>query len=461
MNILELLKPSDKLALIQGKQRVSYAELLDHGLRFGNHLRGEGARAGSHILVFMPLSIDLYTAMIGAWSIGASAIFIDFSRGPGFVSDSIERLKPDMIVCDGITGVLRHMYGKMRPIKTVGVKKRGAPGDIEKVDAGHPAILTFTSGSTGAPKVAVRTHAFLIHQYQVLRSHMDFSESHIDLGTLPVFTLASLAANMTTVLPEKSYRSRIDAAKLAGQMGREGVTRAICSPALMAELLQHSALPDLRIAYLGGGPVYPGVLKRMRGDVDLHVVYGSTEAEPIASIRWADATDEDRQKIAGGGGLLVGQVVPEVACRIGGDGEIQVSGETVLKGYLDGIGDSENKVRDGDSVWHRTGDAGYIDDQGRLWLLGRVSQAVHDAHGALYPFCVECILDAHFSIRGAVILQDGERVAVIEKDSVSPDEALKALAPQSISRVVVVKKIPMDKRHGAKVDYERLRAMVE
>lgn len=457
MNILELLKPSAKIALIQGRRRLSYSGLLESGLRFGGRLRSEGVKAGSYVLILVPLSIELYKAMIGAWSIGAAAIFIDFSRGSKFVSGSIERLKPDVIVCDNITGIVRCLYPGLRRVKTININSHGEPVAVEKTGAEQPAILTFTSGTTGIPKIAVRTHGFLINQYNVLCRHIDFDENHIDLGTLPVFTLASLAANITVLLPDKNYMSKINAAKLADKTDSEGVTRIICSPALMANLIKHSSLPYLKSAYLGGGPVYPGILEKIRKDVDLHIVYGSTEAEPISSIRWADVTAKDRQKIAAGEGLLAGKIVPQIQCKTDSSNEILVSGETVLKGYFDGIGDSENKIRDGNNIWHRTGDAGYIDSQGRLWLLGRVSQAIYDKAGTLYPFCVECVLDAHFGIRGAVLAKNGKRIVVIEKNAANPDKVLKVLAQHHVSHIVEVKKLPMDKRHGAKIDYDKLR----
>ena len=467
MNILELLKHGKKVALIQGNKRVTYSELLDSGLQFGGCLRSEGVKAGSFVLVFIPLSIELYVAMLGVWSIGASAIFIDFSRGSKFVSDSIERLKPEAIICDTVTGLVRMMYPKMRKIKSINIKsyEKQKPVNpvslvnIEKVDTEHPAILTFTSGTTGVPKIAVRTHGFLINQYNVLTRHIDFNENHVDLGTLPVFTLANLASNMTTLLPDKSYKSKINTKKLAKTMEIEGVTRAICSPKLMTDLLKHSQFPRLKNIYLGGGPVYPSILEKIHKDVDLHIVYGSTEAEPIADICWAEVTEEYRLQIAHGKGLLVGFPVPEVELRIGEDNEILVSGETVLKGYLNSIGDSENKIRDEinpSKIWHKTGDAGYLDSQGRLWLWGRVNQAIHDENGTLYPFCVECILDAFFGIRGAILLYNKERIIVIEKGSADCEDVLQKLQTQHITRVVEVKKIPMDKRHGAKVDYTQL-----
>jgi len=469
LNILQLLKSSEKTALIQGAKRISYSKLLDSGLRFGNSLREKTIGKGSHILIFVPLSIELYKAMIGAWSIGAVPIFIDFSRGAKFVNDSIERLKPDLIVCDKVTEVLRRAYTKIRKIDMllVSVNKVGidnavsteneSADAIEQVDPDYPAIMTFTSGTTGVPKVAVRTHGFLINQYNVLTKHMDFDENHIDLGTLPVFTLASMAANMTTLLPDKSYASKINAERLALKMEHEGVTRAICSPALMENLLKYSTLTSLKCAYLGGGPVYPGLLKKINKDVDVHIVYGSTEAEPIASIRWADAAEEEKDKIAHGFGLLVGYVVPEIECKIGEQNEILVTGDTVLKGYLDGIGDKENKIREGNKIWHKTGDAGHIDEKGRLWLLGRAGQAIHDEHGTLYQFCIECILDTHYGIRGAVFASEEGRIIVIEKRTgINSEDILCELRPLHIAEVIEVRKLPMDKRHRAKIDYEKL-----
>jgi len=471
-----MLKPSNKTALIQGKKRVTYAKLLDYGLSFGGRLRKEGIGAGSHVLVFVPLSIELYIAMIGVWSVGAAAIFIDYSQGSKFVSDSITRVKADIIVCDGITGIIRNMYPKMRKIKmmkvnlpysftSVNLEMRTACDQTTALkltpiehdtQLHHPAILTLTSGTTGVPKTSVRTHGFLINQYNVLRQHINFDESHIDLGTLPVFTLANLAAGITTLLPDKSYRSKINPKKLAEKINNEGVTRAICSPALMANLLKHSNLPTLTHTYLGGGPVYPSLLTKMRSDIDLHIVYGSTEAEPISSIRWVDVTAEDKQKITEGKGLPVGKIVPQVECMISENNEILVTGETVLKSYLDGIGDSENKVHIDGKVWHRTGDAGYFDSHKQLWLLGRVSQAIHDEIGTLYPFSVECILDYYYGIRAAVLLRYGARVVVIEEGAANPDDVICFLKSLHILHVIEVKKIPMDKRHGAKIDYEKL-----
>jgi len=451
MNILKLLKNSEKIALMQNNKSVTYDELLDRGLCFGGLLRSNGIKKGDNVLVFMPLSISLYTSMMGAWSIGAVPIFIDFSRGSQFVNDSIDRLKPDIIICDNVTSLVRLKYANMKKIKMLKSNTISTYRvDIEKLDKNHPAILTFTSGTTGQPKVAVRTHGFLINQYYVLKEHLDFDENHIDFGTLPVFTLANMASGMTTILPNKTYKGT----KLPNYLAK--ITRAICSPAIFQRMMEKSELPNLKQVYLGGAPVYPSLLESIRKDIDTYVVYGSTEAEPIASVKWTDVTADDKTKIVSGAGLLAGEIVPNIELKITNENEIIVSGDTVLNGYLDGFGDDENKIKDGDKIWHRTGDSGYIDEQGRLWLTGRVSQTIHDSVGTLSPFAVECVLDAHFGIRGAVLIHNGKRTVVIDNDV----NAAEALKPFGIEQIIKVKKLPMDKRHNAKIDYTELRKML-
>src|SRR5205807_7301209 len=98
-------------------------------------------------------------------------------------------------------------------------------------------------------------------------------------------------------------------------------------------------------------------------------------------------------------------------------GEIVVSGEHVLAGYLDREDDAETKFRVDGRVWHRTGDAGRLDGEGRLWLLGRCSAVVTDAKGTLYPFAVECAAQHQPGIRRAALLsRRGERLLAIEAD---------------------------------------------
>jgi acyl-CoA synthetase (AMP-forming)/AMP-acid ligase II len=148
-------------------------------------------------------------------------------------------------------------------------------------------------------------------------------------------------------------------------------------------------------------------------------------------------------------------------------GEIVVTGKHVLQGYLNGIGDEETKIRVGETVWHRTGDAGTLDQHGRLWLLGRTSAKLpaKSAFPAIYPFSLEVALsEMPGVIRAAALAMDGGRAVAIE-GSPGDRKALKAIfAWAGVDRWHFLPEgsgIPMDRRHNAKVNYRELRALLQ
>jgi acyl-CoA synthetase (AMP-forming)/AMP-acid ligase II len=144
-------------------------------------------------------------------------------------------------------------------------------------------------------------------------------------------------------------------------------------------------------------------------------------------------------------------------------GEIVVHGDHVLRGYLNGIGDQETKFRVGGRVWHRTGDAGYLDQRGRLWLLGRCEARIEDARGEIYPFAVECAAQEHPAVRrAALIASGGQRILAVESEGeLKIADLQKSLSWAQLDSIQQLKHIPVDKRHNAKVDYPELRRLIE
>jgi acyl-CoA synthetase (AMP-forming)/AMP-acid ligase II len=146
-------------------------------------------------------------------------------------------------------------------------------------------------------------------------------------------------------------------------------------------------------------------------------------------------------------------------------GEIIVSGEHVLSGYLNGFGDEETKIRTCAQVWHRTGDAGYLDGKGRLWLLGRCSAKARDSAGDLYPFAVECAAGEVAGVgRTAFVMHRDRRLLVAEvpgNAAIVRAELMARLAWARLADVVIVDRIPVDRRHNAKVEYPALLQMLD
>jgi acyl-CoA synthetase (AMP-forming)/AMP-acid ligase II len=213
-------------------------------------------------------------------------------------------------------------------------------------------------------------------------------------------------------------------------------------------------------------------------------VYGSTEAEPIAHIDADEVTTDDLTAMRSGRGLIAGGPVPDVRLAIVADewgkrraalstqelaaarlpageiGEIIVTGDHVLTGYLGGVGDEETKFRVADQVWHRTGDAGCFDERGRLWLQGRCAARIDDDRGRLYPFGVECVAMTFPEVRrAAAMAHQGRRLLAIEAegDQMLEQRLQAATAWAQIDKIVFIESIPVDKRHNAKIDYPALR----
>jgi acyl-CoA synthetase (AMP-forming)/AMP-acid ligase II len=242
-------------------------------------------------------------------------------------------------------------------------------------------------------------------------------------------------------------------------MAGHGATRVLAPPSVCARLVDGApSLPGLEAVFTGGGPVFPNLLHALHAAAPraaIHAAYGSTEAEPIAHIEYRRIDEADWSAMASGAGLIAGPPVPEIRAEIR-DHEIQVSGPHVNRGYLDPADDASTKVlRDGE-LWHSTGDAGRFDERGRLWLLGRREAA----HGGLFPFAVETAALSWPGVSQAALLAGpgGGELFVAGRRLDLRDLQRRADGMGEL-RVRVLPKVPLDRRHNAKVDYAALRRL--
>jgi acyl-CoA synthetase (AMP-forming)/AMP-acid ligase II len=518
MNLVSLLAGRAKLhpgriALVDsstGSDRVvTYEELAARVSAGAEFLNDIGLKRGNTVLVFQPVSLELYEFLLAAFHSGLKVMLADPSAGRGFLSQCCRRLAPDAFFGSWKAQCLRLVVPEMRRIPLAigtgaffpGVRAWN-PHDGSQVMADvpdeEPALITFTSGSTGVPKAAVRTHGFLLAQHAALSKALDFEEGEVDLITLPVFVLANLASGLTSVLAatDLAKPGSPDTAAIRAQCRRHQVTRCAGSPAFFeAFLASPEGMFDLAKLYTGGAPVFPDLLRRLLAALPLakiHSVFGSTEAEPIAHFPATDADETTDDITLRGGGLCSGHPVPEISLKVIRDhwgkplepmnvedfemldlpiltaGEIVVSGDHVLPGYLDALGDHETKIHVGKRIWHRTGDAGWLDQSGRIWLLGRCAEKLpsypassglpHEA--SAYPFAVECAMREKYpSIRMAALDWKGRRILVCatsDNPRIREDAAFLGM-----DDVRFLKSLPLDRRHNAKIDYPSLRALLD
>ena len=507
MNLISLLEERsrlhpDRTALAErsGKaaRTMSYQQLYT-GVCAGSQFLREHELTKA-VLILQPVGIDLYVSLLSCLHAGLTVVFVDPSASRETIRRSLELIEVEGFIGVAKAHLLRLTIPEIQsiPIKfhttgfvpgSTGFKPHSSTESIApcKVNAEHPALVTFTTGSTGQPKAVSRSHGFLLAQHAALQESLDLVEAEVDLVTLPVFAIANLASGMTSVIADTDlrYPARADSSAIQSQFEHFQITRSAASPAFFEKLHRDGMFPPFQKIYTGGAPVFPHRLMEIEDthpDTSITIVYGSTEAEPITHIEWSETSPEDRTKMMKGGGLLVGKPVKAATVKIipdrsgktlfdieetavGEPGEIIVTGDHVVKGYLNQIDDEESKIKTPDQIWHRTGDAGYFDGQGRLWLSGRCGAAIRVEGGKpVYPFGIECAaLGTKHMERCALMEHGGKPVLFVELSDNGPGlDAVKAdLSHLSLSDIRVLSAIPMDPRHNAKVDYPALRKLIE
>jgi olefin beta-lactone synthetase len=459
-------RQSDVTAIVSPNgNAISYADLALLSCSLAAAWRNKGIEKGDRILLAMPVGIELYAAIAGLWRLGATIVFPEPAMGFSGLRHAVQIAKPKAILTSGYYRLLPYLAPVLWGInKRLYLNEDTAGPDIfEDVENDHPALISFTSGSSGLPKGIIRSHGFLSAQNTCVADMLRSDNVHeIDLVAFPVFVIANLAMGVTSVLPnwKLSQHDRVEARDIIRLIADQKVTRALIPPSICDTLSKGQEDPGLQTIFTGGGPIFPDLMRSMQirmPNTIVMAVYGSTEAEPIAHQLIRDISTEDWAAMDSGAGLLAGAPVAQTQTRIMDD-EIIVTGDHVNKSYLDGCGDEENKIIIDGQIWHRTGDAGRFDDRGRLWLRGR---RIGEING-LFPFEIEVAARSWPGIhRAALFPYKGRAILAVSGDVQCIDIwQNKAWALGNIE-IFNIKNIPLDKRHKSKVDYNQLNQIAQ
>lgn len=491
-------------ALVEKKsRRITFGELAERVGKMAAALEKRGLKPGQRVLIFVPMSIDLYAALLATAHLGCTAVFVDAWADKKRLEAALEVAMPDAFLGSPKAHLLRLFSPRLRScrIQLMVGKPLGSwenapePRPVETVSARSLALITFTTGSTGKPKPAPRAHGFLWAQHRALTTHMKLRDVDVDMPTLPIFVLNNLASGITSVLPDFDPRrpADIDPERVYRQILAERVTTSSGSPAFYSRLAswcrERGLRLPLRAVFTGGAPVLPNQARELQECIEgkLHVVYGSTEAEPIAGL---EASELLEAASSGKDGLCVGMPVPQIElkllrpwdgviekdyrgmdyweCGHGEVGEVAVTGRHVLTGYLDDPeSDKRTKITDGERVWHRTGDAAWKDRHGRLWLMGRISERVQREEkvewslpAEIRALRVEPIRHAAYFGMPDPLLGNRAVLCVEAPRPWTEDLGRKvraALHPLPVDELHIVESIPRDPRHASKTDLPALK----
>lgn len=507
-------------AIVDGPRTISFATFEDECARLGAGLESLGIANGTRAVLMVPPSVEMFALAFSLFRVGAVPVFIDPGVGWEHLRTCMNQAEPSAFIGSPKAHLGRILgdWDQRRGLKTLvtaggffpgttglGALRRGA-GTLrapEQPPAGAAAALMYTSGSTGAPKGAVYTHEMLSAQIELLRELYHIEAGQVSVPTFPLFGLFDLALGLTCVIPKMDFTrpGSVDPREILGQVARHRAQQLFGSPALIDRVGRYAEarsvkLPSLRRVLSAGAPVPARTLSRfaaLLSGAEVHTPYGATEALPVATIGSRELAGT-ASATAAGRGVCVGRPVPGIEAAViavsdaplarwsedlrlpeGQVGEIAVKGPVVSAAYFNKTeATALAKIPDGGGFWHRMGDLGYLDQEGRLWFCGRKAHRVPLPQRALYTICCEGVLNAHPKVKrsalvGCTVAGRPEAVVCVELE----DRSLGAAGREALTRELLalagrheasspVRTIlyhpgfPVDRRHNAKIKRELL-----
>jgi long-chain acyl-CoA synthetase len=466
----------DRIALIIGGERTSYAELERAVADVAVGLDAAGVAAGWRIPLVDDASVLAVAALIGATRVGAATALMN----PRLTGGELAVLmKAAGTVSTGVVGSGYEAVAAeagMSPILGVADLLGGHGGTIpaRQPDPDEDAVVLFTSGTTGTPKAVPLVHGMVAPRITAFAPAVEPVPS-VSIMSVPLVhiggmlgLLVALAKGSTTVV-----LTRFDAGEWLSAVERHGVTTAFLVPTMLYRILEHPdfAATDLRslasLSY-GAAPATPELIRRTMDalpGVALMNTFGQTET--MGSITALGPGDHPPERLASVGKPLPGVEIRIVHPTTGEDVETGTVGELWVRSEVAVVPASQ---ADGTTPvgWFRTGDMVSADAEGYLFPSGRLSDTINRGGEKFAPSEVEDVVRAHPAVRdvAAVGVADPEMghrvgVAVVASAPLDIDE-VRAFCKGRIAnfkqpeRLLVVDELPLT--DFGKVDRKDLRA---
>jgi len=495
---------------------IDFAGLAARIDAYERGLTEAGLRAAERVIMLVRPGADFLALSYAVMGRGAVPVFIDPGMGVDAVVACMREAAPTGFIGVPRAHLLRlkaadvfrslrfcvvagrvSLFGAM-PLRRLRRPVAARPDPVPR-QADDPALVAFTSGATGRPKGVIFTNRMLTEQLAVFRGQFGFRGGEQDLPLLPVFSLFTAALGVGSIFPplDPSRPLSLVPAQIIRVMRDLGNQTSFGSPALWTKLADYcrrtgTSLPKLRRVFMAGAPVSPATIELVRTacpQAESYTPYGATEALPVTL---AAATDlhglPPIKALTGEQGTPVGhaidgvslRVVEPVGDRIGAPlvdcperviGEIVVSGGTVSREYLARPeATAASKIVESGRVWHRMGDMGYLDGEGRLWFCGRKAHVVTAPDRVHHSVPVENVFNRHPEVRRtALIAVDGRPALAVEPMSRRlTGETRRRLAAglraigladpvtAGIGHFYFHDSFPVDARHNAKIFRDRL-----
>lgn len=443
----------DQIAIeLHNKEKITFFELNEASESFARKLARIGVRKGDKVGLFSSNHTDMIIAIHALSYIGAVVVLLNTRLTKSEITFQVKDAEVSTIISsDNFYQDLIHMKLPV-PIKNYTEVSKGKEKNISlmsEINLEDPFTIVYTSGTTGSPKGVVHTYGN--HWWSAIGSALNLGLSERDkwLAVLPLFHVGGFSICMRSViygipvfLLEKFDEEIVNDAIL-----NRGVTIASVVTVMLQRLKENlggKKYPkSFRCMLLGGGPVPEPLLEEaVRKNIPVFQSYGLTET----SSQIVTLSPRDSLKKLGSAGkpLFPGQLIIHHPGE-DGVGEIFVKGPMVAKGYYN---NPEANKRAFSKGYLATGDLGYLDQEGFLYVVDRRTDLIISGGENIYPSEIESVLSGHAGIKEVAVVGEQDEywgevpvAFVVAKDENLTDGMIKKYAKEHLAKYKVPKRI--------------------
>jgi fatty-acyl-CoA synthase len=448
-------KYPDRTAFVHNDEARTFGEVDGRVTRLANALTARGLGHGDRLAVLMMNSTEMIETIFAGWRVGAMVVPINFR----LVADEVGFILGDcgaslIVVDESLSHLVAAVRDSLTDVRGVIVVGDGPGAGAERyrdllessdetpvtvaVDEQDPALIMYTSGTTGRPKGAVLTHFNLLMSTlnsMVTQGIVGYDD--VWYGNLPLFHIGGLTGILpyvigggcSIIVPSRNFES----GQAVEEMQRFGVTGCVYVgmqwDEICDEVVARGVRLSLRRAAWGAANTPADVLKKMERSlpgVPIYSFFGQTEMSPVTCVLHAEDSERKRGS--------VGRPIMNVEARVVDDdghdvaagevGEIVYRGPTVMLGYWRMPETNELAFADG---WFHSGDLCRMDDDGYLYVVDRKTDMIISGGENIYCPEVEAVLRAHPKVADAALIAvpdakwgETPRAVVVPVDDADP-----------------------------------------
>lgn len=404
-------------ALVTPTGRWTFEQLNKRVSRLAAYLEAQNVHEGDRIAVLSKNSEVLSSALFAAGRLGATLVVLNWRLKAEELEYILSNSKPSALIYEEeFEQTVEQLAGSESKLVLIssGLKGLGANYEaivsitqgflpvLENHAVEHSAVIMYTSGTTGHPKGAMISHGAMIAGSQANSCTLDWRQDHRFLLIAPMFHIGGLSPLVTNILKGSTtiLLPDFDPVQVWETIAQERVTSLMTVPVMLQALLTVAGkMPvdssSLQWVTCGASAVPTSLIEAgMAAGIDVQQVYGSTEFGGAISF-WTPEMGLDKAGSQGkallGGEVKVVDVETYKTLPAGEKGEIWCRGPMMFDGYWDNPEATQGALSGG---WYRTGDVGYLDDEGFIYVVDRCKDMIISGGENIYPAELEAVIQS-------------------------------------------------------------------